>query len=330
VSKSKIRLPSTFALGLFLIALLELLLFVDVHQSHRGAVHTDADIAKVLSNLPQGALEKLARFVAINFTALVWPAYILVLDGLLAIRSRSPIRQRPHHFALLCLASIPLWCLFDWVNFYFIHAWTYIGIPPGFLDRFWGYVLAFACITPGMLLSAQLYLDLGCFDWSYSIHNRHLPEHAEPSGSAAGFLLLASFLIGLAMFLFPLLHPDPITNLTLWTSLVFLLDPINYYLNRPSMWRDWFNRNFARTLALFAGGLTCGLLWEFWNYWSLAKWTYHLPFLGALEHYRYFEMPLPGLLGFLPFGLESWVMWQLLRVPLDGLAEPLPDDRTVL
>src|SRR5206468_3854489 len=82
---------------------------------------------------------------------------------------------------------------------------------------------------------------------------------------------------------------------------------------QPSMWRDWREGRFDRTLAAFAGGLACGFLWEFWNYWALCKWVYHLPFLGPLERYKYFEMPLPGLLGFLPFGLECWVLWQLPR-----------------
>ena len=87
---------------------------------------------------------------------------------------------------------------------------------------------------------------------------------------------------------------------------------------------------FGRTLAAFTGGLMCGFLWEFWNYWALTKWTYNLPFLGSIERYKYFEMPLPGLLGFLPFGIECWIMWQLIRIPLDGLAEPLPDDHALL
>jgi hypothetical protein len=87
---------------------------------------------------------------------------------------------------------------------------------------------------------------------------------------------------------------------------------------------------FWRAAALFAGGLVCGLLWEFWNYWALAKWVYHLEFLGPLEHIRYFEMPVLGLLGFLPFGAECWVMWQTIRIALDGLAEPLPDERSLL
>ena len=84
------------------------------------------------------------------------------------------------------------------------------------------------------------------------------------------------------------------------------------------------------TLAAFAGGLTCGFLWEFWNYWALAKWVYDLPFLGALQHVKYFEMPFPGLLGFIPFGVECWVMWQMIRMVLDGLAEPLPDEKCLL
>jgi hypothetical protein len=96
------------------------------------------------------------------------------------------------------------------------------------------------------------------------------------------------------------------------------------------MFRDFERGWYGRTLAAMAGGAVCGLLWEFWNYWALAKWTYHLPFLGATEQYKYFEMPLVGFLGFLPFGVECWIMWQTLRIPLDGLAEPLPDDRALL
>ena len=96
------------------------------------------------------------------------------------------------------------------------------------------------------------------------------------------------------------------------------------------MFRDWQRGWYGRTLAAFAGGLLCGLLWEFWNYWALAKWIYDLPFLGAWEKVKYFEMPLPGLLGFIPFGIECWIMWQTMRLPLDGLVEPLPDERSLM
>ena len=92
--------------------------------------------------------------------------------------------------------------------------------------------------------------------------------------------------------------------------------------------------HWGRTLALLTAGATCGFLWEFWNYWAVAKWTYHLPFLGPLEDYRYFEMPLIGLLGFPPFAIEFWVMFQTVVLLCQRLglrfSEPLPDNAALL
>jgi hypothetical protein len=333
-------IPLTLWLGLLIVLLCEGMLFVDVRLSHRGALHSQSEINALREQVrPVGSVARTARWVAVNMTALVWLGYLVFLEGVLTWqKGKSPIRQRPHHFLLLCLASISIWCVFDWVNFYSIQAWRYIGMPKHFRQRGGGYFLAFATIVPGMLMSGQALLNAGVFEWArrgeeedggwrMEDGKRHPPSSILHLPSS---ILLLSLLCGAAMFLWPLVHHDPVTNLTLWCSLVFLLDPINYWLGRPSMFRDWFNGNFARTLAAFSGGLLCGFLWEFWNYWALAKWTYHLPFLGKLEGYRYFEMPLPGLLGFLPFGLECWVMWQTMRILLDGLAEPLPDDQCLL
>jgi hypothetical protein len=311
------RWPATLWLGLVVLLAAELLLLADVLGSSRGPIHREADLANLAP--PRGLIGEAARFVAANMTPIAWFGYIFLLDGVLTLRrGRSPVRARPHHFALLFLASVSIWCVFDWINFYHIRAWHYIGMPEDFFDRAVGYFVAFGTIVPGMLLSGQLLLDLGLFNWARG------PKWRLPWWGA-----VLSLLVGAGMVVWPLTHADPVTNLTLWTSLVFLLDPINLWLGRPSMWRDWQNGWYGRTLALFAGGLVCGFLWEFWNYWALSKWYYTLPFLGASESMRYFEMPVVGLLGFLPFGLECWVMWQLIRVPLDGLAEPLPDERTL-
>jgi hypothetical protein len=308
-------------IGAAIIVFCEAMLFTDVAISHRGAIHTHAEIEALhVKSPPATRLALLARWTAENMTAIVWIGYVILLEGVLAAQQRgSPARRRPHHFAMLWLASIVIWCVFDWINFYSIRAWRYIGMPPGDWERYVGYFFAFGAIVPGMLMSGQVLLNIGAFNWARSRPWR-LPH-------AATVVIL---LIGLAMFIWPLVHGDPITNLTLWTSLVFLLDPINLWLGRPSMLRDWQNGWYGRTIAAFAGGLTCGLLWEFWNYWALTKWTYHLPFLGAAEHVRYFEMPVIGLIGFIPFGIECWIMWQTMRIPLDGLVEPLPDERTLL
>ncbi|HSI33826.1 MAG TPA: hypothetical protein VK986_09600, partial [Tepidisphaeraceae bacterium] len=205
------------------------------------------------------------------------------------------------------------------------------------LDRGPGYVVAFGTVVPGMLLTGQALIELGAFNWARS-SKREPSDLSRDEVRPAHFAhrtfphwgLWLSLLIGLAMVAWVVVARTPVTNFVLWTSLVFLLDPINYWLGRPGMFRDWERGWFGRTLAACAGGLICGFLWEFWNYWALTKWTYHLPFLGATEQYRYFEMPLVGLLGFIPFGIECWVMWQFMRVKLDGLAEPLPSDRDLL
>jgi hypothetical protein len=162
-------------------------------------------------------------------------------------------------------------------------------------------------------------LNAGWFDWARS-GAWTMPRWLKGLALAAGVGMIA----------WPLLSRNPASNYTLWLSLIFLLDPINQKLGRPSMFRDWQAGWYGRTLAACAGGLICGFLWEFWNYWAVAKWVYKLPFLGATLRYHYFEMPVVGLLGFIPFGMECWVMWQTLRIPLDGLAEPLPDERTLL
>ncbi len=313
------RIPATLWLGLLIVVACEALLFSDVVLTGRGRVSTDQQIMQLPP--PQGAFGAAARFVAENMTPLAWFGYIIFLDGLLTLqRGGSPIRKRPHHFAMLWLASIIIWCVFDVFNFYSIKAWDYVGMPPDELGRLVGYFIAFGSIVPGMLMSGQMLMNLGLFDWAQS----------RPWPRMPGIVLWMSLLGGLLMLVWPIIYHDPITNLTLWTSLVFLLDPINYLLGRPSMWRDWQNGWYGRTLACFAGGLLCGFLWEFWNYWALAKWTYHLPFLGATESIRYFEMPIIGLIGFIPFGIECWVMWQMMRIPFDGLVEKLPDHRTLL
>lgn len=322
------RWPRTLWVGILIILFCEALLFADVCLSHRGPVRSAAE--RLAISPPQSSLAQLARWVAVNMTAFVWVGYIVFLEGLLTLMTgRSAARKRPHHFLLLCLASIFIWGVFDMINFNLgMRAWVYIGMPgtrgiPGdFGDRSVGYFFAFATVVPGMLMSGQVLLDRKWFDWARA--RKRSGEFRLP-----GWVLALSLLVGLGMVAMVIFVAAPVTNYVLWTSLAFLLDPINYWLGRPSMFRDWERGWFGRTLAACAGGLICGFLWEFWNYWALTKWTYHLPFLGAAEQYRYFEMPLIGLLGFIPFGVECWVMWQTMRIPLDGLVEPIPDDRAL-
>ena len=103
-----------------------------------------------------------------------------------------------------------------------------------------------------------------------------------------------------------------------WLGFVLLVDPLNARAGRPSFLAAWQagDRAFARRWLL--AGVVCGVLWEFWNYWALAKWRYvGVPVFPSV---RLFEMPLAGYLGFPPFALEVFALYHLVR-PLGRLPD---------
>jgi hypothetical protein len=390
------RLAWTFWLGLLLIAVSEAFLWWDVMQ--RGGLIVDRSLPATALPAPTTEIGHVARWFAVNVTALCWLGYLGVFDGLLqrfrkpaslsaanagAVQAGegSPIRARPNRFIVAWLTSIPVWCFFDTVNFYFMDAWRYHGLPEPFASRLIGYFIAFAAISPGMFLAAELYQRLGLRrvrvvgrDEPTQARNGTIAwvlvvvppliiaglvtalligrddELASPMSVAGSALLLVgpglaawyrqrmrsvtAVAFGVSFLLWTFLARDPLSNFTLWTGLIYLLDPFNKMLGAPSLLGDWQQGRYGRTLALAAGGATCGLLWEFWNYWAVAKWTYHLPFLGGLESITYFEMPALGFSGFLPFAAECWVVLNTIlllfwRFNLH-VAEPLPDEDAVI
>ncbi|MCC7145434.1 MAG: hypothetical protein IT443_03235 [Phycisphaeraceae bacterium] len=321
--------PLTLAAGVVVILLCEALLAVDFHARGHVLIGHTPSVHPVLLPAPRGPLEQAARLVAVHMTPFCWAGYLLVFDGLLEWLSRrrhqralNPLRARPHRFIIAWLTSIPVWCYFDYVNFAFLDAWRYHGLPAPWPERYAGYFLSFAAISPGMFAAAALYQHLGL---------RRLRSSPVRIPLA---IQIAVLILGLLFVIYPFLVRDPIGNLTLWVSLLFLLDPLNHWLGQPSILGDWRAGRWGRTLSLMLGGATCGFCWEFWNYWAVAKWTYHLPFLGSLAEHRYFEMPWVGFQGFLPFALECWVVLNTILWTLDKLhlrvAEPLPDDTAVM
>ena len=88
-----------------------------------------------------------------------------------------------------------------------------------------------------------------------------------------------------------------------WLGFILLLDPINARLGAPTLTRN-------RIVNFGLSGLLCGVLWEFWNFWSAAKWHYTVPIMANT---KIFEMPAPGYLGFPAFALECFTMYIFVR-----------------
>ena len=242
-------------------------------------------------------------------TPIAWTGFILFADGIVwRARGNSWLRSNPREFVFLAAVSIPLWIVFEGFNL-FIRNWHYVGLPTNFPLRMFGYAWAFATIWPALFEGAELVAVL-----------RGAARPAPPAHPALparpDLPALLSVIAGAMMLLTPFVVPESVAvymAAPVWLGFIFLLDPINAALGGESLWMDLRGGRRERLINLSLSGLLCGLLWEFWNYWSRAKWIYSVP---IMENLKLFEMPLPGYLGFPAFAVECFTMYVLVRTVL--------------
>lgn len=252
------------------------------------------------------------------FTPIMWTAYILLADALvLRLSGRSLVHDRPREFILMAWLSILCWLLFELYNLRLLN-WYYIGVPPQPWLRTLAYGWSFATIFPGIFETADLLETFGV-----------LRQARTRSHRVTTSWLSLSFVAGLACVTIPALLPTgwraaslpaPVIRYTfgfVWIGFILLLEPINYRLGAPSLYRDWEQGQWRRAGLLLLAGAVCGFLWEFWNYYALGKWIYAVP--SPLDFGPHlFEMPLIGFLGFPPFALECFSMYQFMTCLLSA------------
>ena len=242
------------------------------------------------------------------FTPIVWTGYILFADALvLRLRGRSLVHDRPRELVMMAWLSVLFWLIFEIYNLRLAN-WYYVNVPQNPWLRNLAYLWSFATIFPGLFLTSEWLAALLPIDL---IRRQLTPRRFGPWWNV-------SIVVGLVFLLVPPLLPYRISRFLfglVWLGVIFFLDPINHKLGAPSLIAEWEEGRLGRTLALLAGGAACGLLWEFWNYWAGAKWIYAVPILGDI---KLFEMPVVGFLGFPPFCLECFVLYQFARRVLWG------------
>ena len=238
-------------------------------------------------------------WVAEWMTPVAWTAYILFADGLVyCLKGESLLTTRRRELWPMLPLSIISWLFFEFYN-YLLKNWYYIGTSENLYERGIGYAWSFATIFPGIFETADLFLALGAFR-----RCRWRPLSFTPSG------LRLCLTLGLITLGYPLLFPSPYLFAPVWVGVVLFLEPINLAYAPQSLLRDIKEGDYERALSLLAAGLICGFLWEFWNYWASSRWVYTVPILSGLKA---FEMPVIGYLGFPPFALECFAMYQSAR-----------------
>ena len=229
----------------------------------------------------------------------LWLGYILAVDALVLGRTGTSLWTRSRRdFALLFVASAPVWWLFEVINERTAN-WEYLGSTS--LTVFEYYLLctiSFSTVMPAVFETAELARSFRWLD-RFASGPRLRPTPALNAGL---------FLSGVAMLALTLVWPKYCYPFV-WTSLVLILEPLNHWLGRPHFLQHLRQGDWRPVISLSLGALICGFFWEMWNYYSYPKWIYHTP--GA-QFLHLFEMPLLGYGGYIPFALELYAMKCLL------------------
>jgi multisubunit Na+/H+ antiporter MnhB subunit len=233
------------------------------------------------------------------FYCFAWWSYILIADSLVyRIRGNSLLMNRTKEFFLLLPWSVAVWLFFELVNLA-LKNWYYINIPRNTAMRWIGYMVAYSTVLPGIFETTELLESLGLYR---GLSVRAIPESRK--------WYIPFWIVGGAFLILPITLPQYCFPL-IWGSLVFLLEPINHRFGGKSLMRDWERGNPSKFLLLLTAGLACGLFWEFWNFWARSKWVYTVPFFDELKG---FEMPFLGFLGFPPFAVECYAIYNFISL----------------
>ena len=274
-------------------------------------------------------LAKIEPFWSWN-TPIAWTGFILFADSVVfRARGQSWMRSAPRELAGLAIASIPLWLVFELYNLY-IDNWHYVGLPENFWLRMFGYAWSFGTIWPAIFEGADFVAvcrgmmrrnPVSAYapavptkrsaTVSTTVSATAATTAAVPSvRPVAPVVPAVSIAVGAACLVWPLAQPSRYLAAPVWLGFIFLLDPINAWISGESLLQDSRRGRWDRLVNLAASGMLCGVLWEFLNYWSRAKWHYTVP---IMESFKIFEMPIPGYLGFPVFAIECFTMYVFTR-----------------
>lgn len=232
---------------------------------------------------------------------IIWFGYILVIDSLIyKLKKNSLISNRFGQFlGMLVLSIFIRWFLQIFTSY--LNNWSYTGtgyIPSGPISFLYT-ILASATTLPALFETAELFITLHLFDKD-KLHKKH---------KISKITIHVFIGIGVLCFILPFLFPRYAFPLV-WLTFFFILDPINYLHHQPSIIGHLKDKKLKIPLSIILSGGIVGFFWEFWNYWSLHKWTYNIPIFGF---FKIFEMPILGYFGYLTFALELYSMYWFIR-----------------
>ena len=236
-----------------------------------------------------------------TFTPL-WISFIVVINALTYKRTgRCMMLDSPGFFLTLFPFSALFWWFFEYLN-RFVQNWYYVGVRFEPTEYFWYATLSFSTVLPAVLGAREWIASFKGFRERYG---NFFPMKIAKPGLLAGVVLTVSGfgLAGIGVwpdYLFPLL----------WISPLLIVVSLQTLLKERHVLSAIPDGNWQWVLTSALAALLCGIFWETWNFYSLAKWVYTVPFV---HRFQIFEMPILGYAGYLPFGLECVTLGLLIE-----------------
>ncbi len=235
-----------------------------------------------------------------TFTPL-WLSFILVMNALTYRRKgRCIMRLRPVFFLMLFPAGATFWWFFEYLN-RFVQNWFYVGVHFSSWEYFCYASLSFSTVLPAVL---SVHEWINTFSWLKRGFQNFRPLNLAHARKPAGVVLLLSG----AGLVFIGIWPNYFFAL-LWISPLLIMLSFQILYGEPLFLSELSAGDWRPVISSALAALFCGWFWEMWNYFSLAKWEYSVPFV---HRFQIFEMPLLGYAGYLPFGLECLVIVKIL------------------
>ena len=280
----------------------------------------------------------LAGLQAHTFVPL-WLSYVVTINALTYRKNgHCMMIDHPGFFVVLFPMSAAFWWYFEYLN-RFVQNWYYVGSEYGAWAYFGLATVSFSTVLPAALGTRELLLS---YCWIRPTSNAgKTPRVVIPPGSRdqsdlplsrptrltaercngeseietlqtdgwrrfVPWFVLGLAGIGLALigvlpnYLFPVV----------WVSPALIIVSLQAVLGEHHIVSDMLEGIWHPSVSAALAALVCGWFWEMWNYHSLAKWEYSIPFV---DRFHLFEMPILGYAGYLPFGLECLVVGLMLE-----------------
>jgi len=221
----------------------------------------------------------------------LWLGYIVLVNGVTElIFHDSLFRRAGMHFAWLFALSVPFWWFFEFLN-RLVQNWHYLfAAPVSSLHFAVESSIDFSTVIPAVMSTTFLF---------YLLLNARRRRPTAPRGLPSARTMGGVFVVGLLGLLSLWLAPMQTFPLV-WIAPVLLIEPVLYFAGWPSLLRRYAHGDRLLLAAAMSATLFTGFWWECWNYYSLPKWVYTVPYVGF---WKVFEMPILGYLGYPFFGL---------------------------